>query len=145
MFKYQILVDHLKFEEAKLIADSHLNSATPYTDTMSALHERFDQPHQIVLKKITSVLDSPDVRRGDTAFERFALDVQSLVGLLKTLGTDGDVELRCGSHVLCKLPPEQRADFRRCQGLFPPCSIWHSGSSMNRGVRTTTDRHRPEG
>ena len=66
LFKYQILVDHLKFEEAKLIADSYLNSLTPYTDTMSAL-EKFGQPHQIGLKKIASVLDSPDVRRGDTA------------------------------------------------------------------------------
>ena len=73
LFKYQILVDHLKFEEPKLIADSYLNSPTPYTDTMSALNEKYGQPHQIALKKIASVLDSPDVRRGDTAaFERFA-------------------------------------------------------------------------
>lgn len=118
LFKYQILVDHLKFDEARLIADSYLNSPTPYTDTMSALDEKYSQPHHIALKKIASVLDSPDVRHGDTAaFERFALHVQSLVGLLKTLGTEGDVELSCGSHVvrlLRKLPPEQQADFRRC-------------------------------
>ncbi|XP_072237235.1 uncharacterized protein [Leuresthes tenuis] len=63
LFKYQILVDHLKFEGARLIADSYLNSPTPYTDTMSALNEKFGQPHQIALKKIASVLDSPDVRR----------------------------------------------------------------------------------
>lgn len=118
LFKYQILVDHLKFKEAKLVADSYLNSPTPYTDTLAAFNEKIGQPHQIALKKIASVLDSPDVRRGDTAaFERFALHVQSLVGLLKTLGTEGDVELRCGSHVvrlLSKLPPEQKAAFRRC-------------------------------
>lgn len=109
LFKYQILVDH-KFEEAKLITDSYLHSPTPYTDTMSALNEKYGQPHQIALKKIASVLDSPDVRRGDTAaFEWFSLQVQSLVGLLKTLGTEGDIELRCGSHVvrlLSKLSPE---------------------------------------
>lgn len=29
LFRYQILVDHLKLEEAKLIADAYLNSPTP--------------------------------------------------------------------------------------------------------------------
>ncbi|XP_057183662.1 uncharacterized protein LOC130550259 [Triplophysa rosa] len=36
--------------------------------------------------------------------------------MLQTLGPDGDVELRCGSHVariLSKLPTEMRANFRR--------------------------------
>lgn len=32
LFKYQVLVDHLKLMEARLIADSFLNSITPYTD-----------------------------------------------------------------------------------------------------------------
>lgn len=62
-------------------------------------------------------MDAPDVRPGDPeAFERFALQVQALVGLLKSLGPDGDAELRCGSHVvrlLSKLPPDLRAAFRR--------------------------------
>ncbi|XP_067260302.1 uncharacterized protein [Chanodichthys erythropterus] len=117
LFKYQILVDHLKLEEAKMIADANLNSLTPFTDTMTALYEKYGQPHQLALRKIASVLDSPDVRRGDIpAFQRFALQVQSLVGLLRTLGRDGELELSCGSHVarlLSKLPPEQRAEFRR--------------------------------
>ncbi len=42
--------------------------------------------------------------------------MQSLVGMLQTLGPDGEVELRCGSHVarlLTKLPMEMRANFRR--------------------------------
>ncbi|KAJ8016198.1 hypothetical protein DPEC_G00004700 [Dallia pectoralis] len=117
LFKYQILVDHLKLEEARLIADSYLNSPVPYSDTMAALTERFGQPHQIALRRISTVMDSPDIRRGDVAaFDRFALQVRSLVGMLQTLGPEGDVELRCGSHVarlLGKLPPDQRADFRR--------------------------------
>ncbi|KAJ7992730.1 hypothetical protein DPEC_G00281700 [Dallia pectoralis] len=107
-FKYQILADHLKLEEACLVADSFLNSTTPYSDTMAALTEKFGQPHHVALKKIASVMDSPDVRRGDTAgFEKFALKIQSLVGMLRTLGQEGDIELRCGSHVarlLSKLP-----------------------------------------
>ncbi len=117
LFKYQILVDHLKLDEAKLIADAFLNSPTPFTDTMVALHEKFGQPHQLALRKIASVLEAPDVKRGDTiAFQKFALQVQSLVGLLKTLGPEGDIELSCGSHVarlLSKLPSDQRAEFRR--------------------------------
>ncbi|KAL0196824.1 hypothetical protein M9458_005364, partial [Cirrhinus mrigala] len=104
LFKYQILVDHLKFEEARM------NSPTPFTDTMAALHDKFGQLHQLALRKIAGVLESPDIKRGDiSAFQKFALQVQ-------TLGCDGELELSCGSHVarlLNKLPPEQRAEFRR--------------------------------
>ncbi|XP_073722599.1 uncharacterized protein [Misgurnus anguillicaudatus] len=117
LFKYQILVDHLKLEEAKMIADAYLNSPTPFTDTMVALHEKYGQPHQLALRRIASVLESPDIKRGDvSAFQRFALQVESLMGLWRTLGQDGELELCCGSHVarlLGKLPPEQRAEFRR--------------------------------
>ncbi|XP_023806317.1 SH3 and multiple ankyrin repeat domains protein 2 isoform X1 [Oryzias latipes] len=119
LFRYQVLVDHLKLEEARLIADAYLNSPTPYTDTLAALHDKFGQPHQLALRKIASVLDAPEVKRGDiAAFQKFALQIQSLVGLLQTLGPEVEVELNCGSHVarlLSKLPPEQRADFRRHQ------------------------------
>lgn len=118
MFKYQVLVDHLKLEEAKLIADAYIHSQTPFTDTMMALNEKFGQPHQLTIKRIAEVMDTPDIRRGDAvAFDQFSLQIQSLVGMLKTLGPDGEVELLCGTHVarlLSKLPPEQRADFRRC-------------------------------
>ncbi|KAL6469323.1 hypothetical protein MHYP_G00228470 [Metynnis hypsauchen] len=117
LFKYQVLVDHLKIEEACLIADSYLHSSTPYTDTILALHERFGQPHQIALQRIAHIMDLPDVQDGHpSAFEKFSLQVQSLVGMLRTLGPEGSVELQCGSHVarlLNKLPPNRRADFRR--------------------------------
>lgn len=117
LFKYQVLLDHLKFEEARLIADSFLNSPWPYTDTMTALTDRFGRPHQLALTKIAAVMDAPDVQPGDLAsFDRFALQIQALVGLLRTLGPEGNVELQCGSHVvrlLTKLPPDLRASFRR--------------------------------
>nr|XP_055076729.1 uncharacterized protein LOC129455971 [Misgurnus anguillicaudatus] len=123
LFKYQILVDHLKLEEARLIADSYLNSPTPYSDTMAALNQKFGQPHQMVLNKIASVMDSPDIRRGDqAAFEKFALQIQALVGMLKSLGPTGEIELQCGSHVarlLSKLPTEMRAEFRRSKLHLP--------------------------
>ncbi len=117
LFKYQVLLDHLKFEEACLIADSFLNSPRPYTDTMTALTDRFGRPHHLALTKIAAVMDAPDVQPGDLAsFDRFALQIHALVGLLKTLGPEGNLELQCGSHVarlLTKPPPDLHASFRR--------------------------------
>ncbi|KAK7879830.1 hypothetical protein WMY93_033500 [Mugilogobius chulae] len=85
-FKYQILLDHLKHEDALLIADSYINSAQPYTDTMSSLTERYGQPHQLALRKIADLMESSSIARGDTAgFKRFALRVRALVGLLEQL------------------------------------------------------------
>lgn len=44
----------------------------------------FGQPHHIAV-----VLETPEVKQGDvTASKRFALQIQSLVGMLWTLGTD---------------------------------------------------------
>ncbi len=84
---------------------------------MAALTERFGQPYKLALKRIEKVMDAPDIRQGDTAaFDRFALQIRSLVGMLETLGHKGQAELRCGSHVeklLSKLPPEIRSEFRR--------------------------------
>lgn len=131
LFKFQILMDHLKLDEARLIADAYLSSPTPYTNTMVALSEKFGQPHQLALKKIASVMDASDIRRGDLeAFERFALQVRALVGMLKTLGPDGEVELKCGSHVsrlLSKLPAELRSEFR---SSIQPTGLSSSRSSI---------------
>lgn len=84
-------LDHLKLDEARLVADSYLNSPFPYSDTMAALNERFGQPHKLALKKIAKVMDSPDIRRGDIeAFDKFALQIRALVGMLETLGDEGE-------------------------------------------------------
>ncbi|CAI5686046.1 unnamed protein product [Oreochromis niloticus] len=91
LFKYQVLVDHLHLEEARLIADAYLNSTTPFTDTMEALNDKFGQPHQTVLRRIAAMMDSPDIRRGDiSAFERFALQIQALKGSPTTAVVSGD-------------------------------------------------------
>lgn len=101
MFKYQVLVDHLKLDDACLIADSFLHSPTPYRDTMLALNEWFGQPHQVALKRISTILESPDISRNDpSAFEKFLIQVQSLVSLLNTLGQAGGIELHCGCNVI---------------------------------------------
>uniref|UniRef100_A0A8C6TVN5 CCHC-type domain-containing protein n=1 Tax=Neogobius melanostomus TaxID=47308 RepID=A0A8C6TVN5_9GOBI len=89
----------LKHEDALLIADSYINSPQPYTDTMASLTERYGQPHQLALRKIADLMESPTVGRGDTSgFKRFALRVRALVGLLEQLGESGQTELSCGSH-----------------------------------------------
>lgn len=57
-----------------------------------------------------------------------ALQVKSLVGLLRTLGREGKLELSCGSqvtHLLSNLPPEQQAEFHHhmfCQPGTTPNS-----------------------
>ncbi|XP_048030334.1 uncharacterized protein LOC125279307 [Megalobrama amblycephala] len=116
-FKFQILMDHLKFEEALLIADSYSNSRYPYSHTMQALTELYGQPHQLALKRIAVLMDGPSIRSGDTrAFRLFALKVRALVGMLDQLGSPGHTELTCGSHVsrlLAKLPHDLRANFKR--------------------------------
>lgn len=66
-FKYQILVDHLKYEEALLIADSYTNSLQPYTDTMTSLIEHYGQPHQLALRKIADLMEAPNIARGDSS------------------------------------------------------------------------------
>lgn len=44
---------------------------------MAALTEKFGQPQQLAIKRIPSVMDAPDIRRGDTeACERFALQIR---------------------------------------------------------------------
>lgn len=116
-FKYQVLLDHLKFEEALLIADSYSNSLYPYRDTMASLTSHYGQPHQLALQRIAEVMDGPTIRSGDTAsFKKFALHVRALVGMLDQLGEEGTIELQCGSHVVrltAKLPHDMRANFKR--------------------------------
>lgn len=116
-FKYQILVDHLKQENALLIADSYVNSRYPYTNTMRSLTALYGQPHQLALQRIAELMDGPKIRSGDIkSFRMFALKVRALVGMLDQLGAKGWTELKCGSHVsrlLAKLPHDLKANFRR--------------------------------
>ncbi|XP_046731714.1 uncharacterized protein LOC124402619 [Silurus meridionalis] len=117
LFKYQVLVERLRFAEARLIADSFLNSPRPYTDTMTALTDRFGVPSQLAFTEIAAAMNAPDVQPGDVAgFNKFALQIQALVGLLKSLGSKGYAELQCRSHVarlLTKLPADLCASFRK--------------------------------
>ncbi|KAE8293786.1 hypothetical protein D5F01_LYC06723 [Larimichthys crocea] len=116
-FKFQILTDHLRCEEALLVADSYSNSRQPYTEKMTALTKMYGKPHKLAVQRITELMDGPDFHSGDVkAFRLFALRVHSLVGMLEQLGSRGRMELHCGSHVsrlLSKLPHDLTASFKR--------------------------------
>jgi len=93
-------VDHQKLEEALLIAGSYSNVRYTFTDTMAALTQQYCQPHQLALQQIDELMDGPNLNSGDVkSSQTLAQNVCPLVGLLEQLGTRGEVELECGSHV----------------------------------------------
>lgn len=116
-FKFHILLEHLKLEEAQVIAESYSNSRHPYTNTMDALNQQYGQPHQLVLHCIVELIKGLRINTRDIkTFQMYALRARSLVGMLRQLGKPGKVELKCGSHVsrlLSKLPHDLRSSFRR--------------------------------
>ncbi|KAL4007454.1 hypothetical protein ACER0C_001306 [Sarotherodon galilaeus] len=116
-FKYHVLLDHLKVDQAKRLAISFSYAPDPYTQAIKALDERYGQPRQLALKELRNILELPPIRAGDgRTLDNFALRVQALVGLLSTMGNQGQTELNCGSHVdrlLEKLPAEHSSRFKR--------------------------------
>lgn len=142
-FKYQILTDHLKLEEALLVADSYSNSQFPFTNTMRALNNMYGQPHQLALQRIAELMDGANISSGDVkAFRMFGLQVRSLVSMLQQLGHKGRVELECGSHVsrlLSKLPHDLRSRDRptHYKSLFTHCWILPLGWNMSCRYRKT--------
>ncbi|XP_025760072.1 uncharacterized protein LOC112844660 [Oreochromis niloticus] len=116
-FKYHVLLDHLKVDQAKRLALAFSYAPDPYTQAIKALDERYGQPRQLALKELKNILELPPIRAGDgQSLDNFALRVQALVGLLSTMGDQGRAELDCGSHVdrlLAKLPAEHFSRFKR--------------------------------
>lgn len=73
LFKYQVLVGHLKLIDARLIADSFLNSSTPYSLHIYPLQihpqplvNSSGRPHELALTKIAAIMDASNVQTGDT-------------------------------------------------------------------------------
>lgn len=114
-YKYQVLLGHLKLQSALQLTKAYMHDPRPYTTAMQALHDKYGQPRQLVQSELGAILNSPALKFGDSeAFEAFALSIQSLVGMLKTLEGHNGYELRCGSHVdrlLSKMPPSYRDGF----------------------------------
>lgn len=134
MFKYQVLCDHLKFEEALLIADSYSNSLFPYSDTMASLTKHCGQPHQLSLQSIVELMEKPAIQAGDTvAFRRFGL-IRALVGMQEQLGEDGCIELKCGSQVarLMRIHPQDLRTTTSQSGLTTSWKSRRTESSLKR-------------
>ncbi|XP_019204872.1 uncharacterized protein LOC109196100 [Oreochromis niloticus] len=114
-YKYQILLDHLKFPSAFQVAKRYIHDPTPYTSAMRALEQKYGQPRQLVQSELSAILCTPHIKPGDSqAFEAFSLSVASLVGMLTTMDGVAESELHCGSHVdrlLTKLPLSYRDNF----------------------------------
>lgn len=116
IYKYHVLLDHLKLPSAKHIALAYSHDPQPYSKSIAALDQQYGQPHHLALKEITTILNLPKVQSGDAkAFHNFAVRVQSLVGMLQAMGQNkGAAELACSLHVqhlVSKLPPDSVANF----------------------------------
>ncbi|XP_025763702.1 uncharacterized protein LOC109202593 [Oreochromis niloticus] len=130
-YKYQVLLGHLQLPSAIQLAKAYMHDPTPYTTAMHALQDKYGQPRQLVQSELGIILNAPAIKFGDAeAFDAFALSIQSLVGMLRTLEGQNGFELRCGSHVdrlLSKMPPSYR------DGFVEHC--------LNQGIlRTGTDQ-----
>nr|XP_054592608.1 uncharacterized protein LOC107395320 [Nothobranchius furzeri]XP_054592609.1 uncharacterized protein LOC107395320 [Nothobranchius furzeri] len=114
-YKFQVLLDHLEYPSALQVAKRYIHDRTPYTSAMRALEQRYGQPRQLVQSELSTILNCPPIRTGDSqAIEDLSLSVSSLVGLLSTMDEVAASELHCGSHVdrlLTKLPLNYRDSF----------------------------------
>ncbi|KAI4886256.1 hypothetical protein NFI96_006961 [Prochilodus magdalenae] len=114
-FKYQVLLDHLKLPSAYKLAQAYMHDPMPYTSALQALQDKYGQPRQLVQSELGAIFNSSPIKFGDPeAFDNFALSVQALVGMLRSLEGENGYELRCGSHVdrlLSKLPANYRDSF----------------------------------
>ena len=116
-FKFRILQEHLKFEEASLLAESYVNSTRPYSKTMRALKEQFGQFHEVVSQSLDEIMSGPNIQSEDTTeFRRFGLRIRALVALLARSGDTGQAELKGVSQVgriMNKMSPDLETAFRR--------------------------------
>uniref|UniRef100_A0AAV2MID6 E3 ubiquitin-protein ligase RNF182 n=1 Tax=Knipowitschia caucasica TaxID=637954 RepID=A0AAV2MID6_KNICA len=114
-YKYQVLLGQLKHASALQLAKAHMYHPQPYTTALKALQDKYGQPRQLVQSELGTILSMPAFKPGDfAAFDSFALAVQSLVGMLRSLEGHNSYELMCGSHVdrlLSKMPPHLRDSF----------------------------------
>ncbi len=114
-YKYRVLMEQLVLEEARLIVQACRHHPVPYTTAMIVLQWQYGQPHQLAQSEIAVLLNSPDIRVGDAkAFQSFALNVDLLVGMLRSLDGPQWQELSCTGHVdrqLSKMPKHYRDSF----------------------------------
>lgn len=116
-FKFQILTNHLKCEEALLVADSFISSIQPYTEAMKMLTSMYGQPDRIIIQQIRALVNGPDIQTGDKhAFLIFVLRVRSMVEMLKQQRNQSHYELNSCSQaslLVNKLPEDLQNSFDR--------------------------------
>lgn len=85
-FKYQVLLQHLKLPSAHKLAQAFMYDPNPYTSALQALQDKYGQPRKLVQIELGAILNLPPIRFGDPeGFDNFALSVQTLVGMLRSL------------------------------------------------------------
>ncbi|XP_034559382.1 uncharacterized protein LOC117827042 isoform X1 [Notolabrus celidotus] len=152
LYKYHILLDHLRLPSARYIALSYAHDRQPFTMALAAVEHQYGQPHQLALKEIQCILNLPRVGRGDAeGFQAFAVRVRSLVGMLQSLNSpEGAAKLACSSHVqrlLGKLPVDLVANYARHARSTSPYvhynlvafSAWLEGEAECQAVITQTN------
>lgn len=70
-YKFQVLLDHLKFTAAFQIAKRYMYDPMPYTRAMQALQHRYGQPLQLVQGEIGNILHTPPLKPDAQGFEDF--------------------------------------------------------------------------
>lgn len=108
-------MEQLVLDEAKLTAQACCHHPAPYSAAMAALRRQYGQPHQLAQSEVAALMNSPDIKTGDSkVFQSFALNVDLLVGMLTSLEGSQGRELTCNGHVdrlLSKLPKQYRDGF----------------------------------
>lgn len=114
-YKYNVLLSPLTLPSAQQLAKSYMYHSRPYSAAQQALQDKYGQPRQLVQSELGAIMNTPPLKMSDdNAFNSFALLVQSLVGMLRTLEGQNGYKLMCGSHVdrlLSKLPSAYRDGF----------------------------------
>lgn len=140
-FKFQILTNHLKCEEALLVANSFISSMQPYTEAMKVLTNMYGQPDRIIIQQVRALVNGPDIQTGDKhAFLIFVLRVRSMVEMLKQQGIQRRYELNSCSQaslLVNKLPEDLQNSFNRFiekQKITLP-TLLHLGEWLNNEIR----------
>ncbi|ROI24867.1 hypothetical protein DPX16_21219 [Anabarilius grahami] len=56
-YKYHILLDHLKVDQARRLALAYVYTPDPYTQAIQALDEHYGQPRQLALKELQAIME----------------------------------------------------------------------------------------
>lgn len=140
-FKFQVLTDHLKCEEALRAANSVISSMQPYTEAMKVLTNMYGQPDRIITQQVRALVNGPDIQTGDKhAFLIFVLRVRSMVDMLNQHGIQSHYELNSCSQaslLVNKLPEDLQNSFNKYteeQKITLP-TLQHLAGWLNNEIR----------